>query len=270
MKATARIYRQFDADLGREVPGEGYGGWHRVSVPLAPEHTALVVMHAWDSGRPGEFPGWDRAVEYLPRCRRILDTVFPRLLATVRESPLPVIHVAGGGTYHRGHAGFQRARALAGESTVEGRVAPPDEVWQAQRALREAAGFPGPHNRPDIDAAFARLDFAPQARPLADEAVVEDAHQLAAVCRELGVNHLVYVGFALNWCLLMSPGGMVDMARRGAICSTIAEAVTAVENRETARDERELEQALWRVSVEFGFVFELDAFLSALPKRTQE
>ena len=108
------------------------------------------------------------------------------------------------------------------------------------------------------------LDFAPQARPLADEAVVEDAHQLASVCRELGVNHLVYAGFALNWCLLMAPGGMVDMARRGTICSTIAEAVTAVENRETARAQLEKQQALWRVSVEFGFVFGLEEFLSAL------
>lgn len=265
MNLTARLYRQFDADPGMDVPAEGYGGWTEVPVTLAPAHTALVVMHAWDGRRPGEFPGWERAVEYLPRSREILDTVFPRLLAAVRGSPLPVIHVAGGSTYYRQHPGFLRARALAGESPTEGRVAQPDEAWRAQQALRAAEGFPGAHNQPDIDAAFALLDFAPQARPLADEAVVEDAHQLASVCRELGVNHLVYAGFALNWCLLMAPGGMVEMARRGAICSTIAEAVTAVENRETARAQLEKQQALWRVSVEFGFVFGLEEFLSALP-----
>jgi hypothetical protein len=78
------------------------------------------------------------------------------------------------------------------------------------------------------------------------------------------VDHLVYVGFAVNWCLLMSPGGMVDMERHGLLCSTVPEAVTAVENRETARDEREKQQALWRVALAFGFVFGLDDLLAAL------
>ena len=66
----------------------------------------------------------------------------------------------------------------------------------------------------------------------------------------------------------MSPGGMVDMARHGCLCSTIAEATTAVENRETAREEREKAQALWRVAVEFGFVFRLADFLQALTSQT--
>ena len=89
---------------------------------------------------------------------------------------------------------------------------------------------------------------------------------MGALCRAQGINHLVYVGFAINWCLLMSPGGMVDMARHGCLCSTIREATTAVENRETAREQREKQQALWRVALEFGFVFGLDDFLKALPQ----
>ena len=76
------------------------------------------------------------------------------------------------------------------------------------------------------------------------------------------------MGFALNWCLLMSPGGMVDMARHGCLCSTIREATTAVENRETARQELEKQQALWRVALEFGFVFGLEDFLAALSNIT--
>ena len=72
MKLRARLYRQFDADYARPVPGEGYGGWHTVDAELAPAHTALVVMHAWDCGEPSEFPGWRRAVEYTPRARQIL------------------------------------------------------------------------------------------------------------------------------------------------------------------------------------------------------
>ena len=57
MHLPAEIYQQFDADPALEVPAEGYGGWKTVGVDLAPEHTALVVMHAWDCGGPDAFPG---------------------------------------------------------------------------------------------------------------------------------------------------------------------------------------------------------------------
>lgn len=264
MRLPARSYHQFDADPRLPVPASGYGGWHSLEVELAPAHTALVVMHAWDANQPGEYPGWDRAVEYRPRARRILTEVFPPLLAAVRRSPLPVFHVVGGRDYYRHLPGYQRARHLAGASPTLPAVAP-DPVDLRLRALREDGASPGAHNRADVAAGFARLDFAPEARPVADEGIAEDGHQLAALCRAHAVNHLVYVGCALNWCLLMSPGGMVDMKRHGCLCSTIAEATTAVENRETAATEAEKRQALWRVAVEFGFVFGLTDFLAALP-----
>jgi hypothetical protein len=57
---------------------------------------------------------------------------------------------------------------------------------------------------------------------------------------------------------------MVDMSRYGIMCSTISEAVTAVENAETAREEKEKLQALWRISLQFGFVFGLDDFIKAM------
>ena len=264
MRLPAQLYRQFDADPARAVPGEGYGGWHTVAAELAPQHTALVVMHAWDSGQPHEYPGWRRAVEYTPRADQILRDVFPPLLAAVRRSPLPVFHVVGGDRDYWSHLpGYQRAAKLAGPSAVVSTV-PRDPVYERLQQLRAAQGSPGQHNAPDIAAGFARLDFAPAARPAGEEGIAKNGAQLAALCRAHGVNHLVYAGFALNWCLLMSPGGMVDMARHGCLCSTIREATTAVENRETAREQLEKQQALWRVAVEFGFVFALEDFLSAL------
>jgi hypothetical protein len=63
---------------------------------------------------------------------------------------------------------------------------------------------------------------------------------------------------------------MVDMARHGVICSVLEDAVTAVENRETAREEREKQQALWRVSVEFGFVLSSRDLVVRLPGKGPE
>jgi len=270
MHLPARIYRQFDADPTREVPGEGYGGWRSLEVDLAPAHTALVIMHAWDCGEPDEYPGWRRAVEYYPRAQQILTDVFPPLLAAVRQSPLPVFHVVGGGRDYYSHLpGHQRARRLAGDEPRSPQVRP-DPIYHALRNLRTREVFPGDHNQADINAGFQRLDFAASARPVGDEGVAENGPQLAALCQTHGINHLIYAGFAINWCLLMSPGGMVDMGRHGLICSVIDEAVTAVENRETAREQREKHQALWRVALEWGFVFSLGDLLQALPNKTTD
>jgi len=113
----------------------------------------------------------------------------------------------------------------------------------------------------DVARGFSQIDFLPEARPQGEEGIAEDAEQLFALCREAGVNHLIYAGFAINWCLLLSPGGMADMSKRGIMCSALRQAVTAVENRETARQELCKEIALWRVALAFGFVFDVDSFI---------
>jgi hypothetical protein len=57
---------------------------------------------------------------------------------------------------------------------------------------------------------------------------------------------------------------MVDMHRHGVLCSVIRDATTAVETRETARSQLAKELGLWRVSVQFGFVFESRDVIHAL------
>ena len=54
------------------------------------------------------------------------------------------------------------------------------------------------------------------------------------------------------------------MSQRGIMCSVIRQAVTAVENKETARGELCKEIALWRVALAFGFVFDVDDLINAL------
>ena len=259
----AQYYQQFDADLTRAVPGEGYGGWQSAPLTLDLEHTAMVVMHAWETGRPEQYPGWHRAIEYMPRAQAILDDIMPGLLAAVRASGMTLFHVVGGGDYYRDYPGYQRAAALAGPSPATACVAADPSLTELRR-FRACNVFVGEHNRADVDRGFAALDFAANARPLGGEGIAEDGPQLTALCQEAGVNHLIYTGFAINWCLLMSPGGMVDMSRAGVMCSVLRQAVTAVENRESARNEAHKAEALWRVALAFGFVFDVDDFVTQL------
>ena len=260
----AWFYQQFDADFSLDVPGEGYGGWQKEEIPLALDHTGVVVMHAWDCGTYEEYPGWWRAVEEIPRTYEVGRTVFPALLGAVREAGLPLFHVVGGGDYYRDLPGYKRAVELAGPPPAPLETVASDPVVEELRLFHANRVFPGEGNRADIVRGAPHLDFPAEARPQGEEGVAENGHQLFALCKEAGVNHLIYAGFAINWCLLMSPGGMLEMARRGVLCSTFRQATCAVERKETVRQELNKEEGLWRVSVEFGFVFDVDDFIGML------
>lgn len=264
MRVRAHYYQQFDADPSRDVPAEGYGGWKTAEIDLAPERTALVVMHAWDFGKPEEHPGWRRAVEYIPRAEQITRDIFPTLLCAARASGLSMMHVVSNPSYCGGFPGYRKAVALAGEPPAPPEQAVIDPSLDKLREFRASHVFVGKHNEQDVRNGFERMSFPEAARPLAHEGIAACSSQLHALCRQSGANHLIYAGFAINWCLLLSPGGMAEMSARGYMCSAIREATTAVENRETARTQAARELALWRVALAFGFVFDLQDILAAL------
>lgn len=261
-------YEQFDADYTQEVPAENYGGWKKRLLPLNLRTTAVVVMHALDCGTEEQYPGWFRAVEYIPRAERIGREVFPPLLDAIRRSGMKLYHVTGSGDYFHGYPGYRQAATLAerleptGGRQTEVESArgwlTEDAVYRELSQFRLNGSYPGLHNREDMDRGFARVDFAREAMPQGEEGVAENSRQLLALCRNDKINHLIYIGFAINWCLLYSPGGMVDMSRSGLICSAIRQAVTAVENKESARSELAKELALWRVAIAYGYVYDAD------------
>ncbi len=256
-------YRQFDADYSLDVPAEGYGGWAKADLPLDLDHTALLVMHALDCGTNEQVPGHFRAVEYIPRSYEICRTVFPGLLDTVRASGMKVAHV-GMGSYCEPYPGYRRIVELSGPEPVLYERADEDSVSHQLRRFRLDHVFPGANNHADIIKGLPMRKFPREAEPVGDEAVTLTAHQLYAWCKREKINHLIYIGFAVNWCMLVAPGGMLDMSRHGIICSAIRQAVTAVENKETARLELNKEVALWRVALAFGFVYDADDVIGAL------
>jgi hypothetical protein len=146
IKLPASYYQHFDADFKLDVPGEGYGGWKRSEIEISRKHTALVVMHAWDTGTREQYPGWHRAVEYMPRATQICRTVFPRLLSAVRGSDFRLFHVVGGGDYYSHLPGYKSTVKLAGRSPGSAGVhrhfrsrveAPPGIPWR-ERLRRDA------------------------------------------------------------------------------------------------------------------------------------
>jgi len=273
MKMTVKtgFYKQFDADYQLEIPGEGYTGWCKEDLELDLSSTAIVVMHAWDFGTREQFHGWHRAVEYVPRANAIVEQELPRLLSVSREAGLTVFHVVEPiGDYYKDYPGYRQAVELAGEEEPYFEQVPINEAYTRLQDFRRDSAFPGAHNMEDIHAGFARLSIPKSVEPQGIEGVAATSEQLFALCREHGINHLIYTGFALNACLLLNPGGMQDMKRHGLLCSVIPEAVTAVENKETARREEAKQLSLWSVSLFFGFVYSLDDLVAALSQSTAQ
>lgn len=266
VKMPVNYYQQFDADITLDVPGEGYGGWKRSEIELDMDHTAVVVMHAWDAGTAEQYPGWYRCVEYIQRAQAIVKTVFPPLLKEVRAKGMNLFHVVGGGDYYKTQPGYLRAVELAGPPSASPEYIAGDPSLRALKQFRSKNVFVGEHNEADVSRGFKHVDFPVEARPLPTEGVAENADQLFALCKAAGVNHLIYAGFAINWCLLLSPGGMADMSKHGIMCSAFRQAVTAVENKETAREELCKQIGLWRVALAFGFVFDVPDFIEAIQK----
>jgi nicotinamidase-related amidase len=256
-------YGHFGADYTLDVPAEGFGGWQKADLPLCPEHTALCVMHAWDNPDQTLFPGIYSAVEYLPRAAEIYKTRMPAILKTFRDAGIRVIHIESGDYVHKYEA-YGMTQELIRDRLSESRKARQhamprpvhDPVFDALRKFRGVHVHPGTANNKDIDGAQKVRDIHPSVKPLPGEYMVTESDELQAVCALHGVNHLIYVGFAINYCILMSPGGMIDMSRHGFICSTVKEVTTAVENDFSAREEMAKQLALWNTALSFGFVYE--------------
>ncbi|MBI4557600.1 MAG: hypothetical protein HY706_08455 [Candidatus Hydrogenedentes bacterium] len=258
-------YQHFDGDYRLETPEDAFGGWKKTALEFSRDNTAVVSMHAWDAGTREQYPGWYRCVPYIPRSLEICREIYPGMLSAVRASDIPLFHVVGNGDYYKDYPGYKHAVALAGSDNE-----PPDEqivsdpIRDKLVEFKNKYVFVGENNAEDVRRGLEKLDFPPEAKPVGDEGVAATTNQLFALCKERHVNHLIYCGFAINWCLLLSPGGMAAMSQRGFLCSALRQATVAVENKESARNQLCKEIGLWRVALAFGFVFDVNDFITAL------
>ena len=275
INVKASCYMQYGTDNRLMYPSDGIGGWHTAKLPLNLDKTAIVVMHAGYVGEESDCPEKFRRVEYLKRSYEIAERVYPQLLYAVRKAGMKVYHVPYGEGYFETLPGYRRAEQLAEKETVPRDMAENDEVLNSLYEFRAdwAHGY-GDGSSACIAKSIAEskeiCTFISQAAPQGDEGIAAGARQLAALAAADGVNHLIYIGFAIDGCLLTADGGMMDMLRRRFMCSTVEDAVTAIECRESGREQLHLQTGLWRVGSSFGFVYQSSDIIDALKKLMEE
>ena len=258
---TVQIHRQYPLDARLAHPAEGFLGWSSGRLALPKGETALIPMHVWNLGLDERLP-WpeaDEAVaaqiatcEWIRRYREDLPQM-ERVLAAARRAELPVCHIAALPRYAEPYDAYQRNSAEAGPEPPPPPGAPAGDGWVPEQLdAVYGAGYWG-----QMPALHARLDFAPTLRPRPGEGVCVTTHQFNHWLRARGISNLIYVGFAINWCLWFSPCGMADMRRLSYRCLAVEEATTTVEYGESAAALANKRAAMWRVALMFGYVTRL-------------
>jgi nicotinamidase-related amidase len=218
-----------------------------VSMPLPVEQTALVLVDLWDN----------RFIEsWLERAERVTKEAVVPVLAAARRIGLTVVHAPSPPVAEL----FEQLKRHV--PPVPGEVSdwPPAEFRSRQG---QYAVFRGPRAQPPGIPSIDRLGMSPHIEVLAEEFVVATGEQLHALVRERGILHLVYAGFATNWCILNRDYGMRAMARRGYNLILLREATAGVEFPDTVEAELATEMAVREVEQQLGFSAANGDFLTA-------
>jgi nicotinamidase-related amidase len=268
------FYRHYPPDFSAwSRAARGFQGWTSEVRGLDLNRTALLLMHLPDAGLTADTewgpdcprPDLLGTVEWVPRTMDLCTNRLPRLVEAARDAGLQIVHVYGS-------------------------ISDPDEPCAA-RSLAEAGDPPEPdperitaneavqarHTRDVFDLPRPRPQGSPDhvpglpeiLRPTGEDLVVAQSYQLHRLMKNRGITHLLYTGWALNWCLWFSPCGMHDMQRKGYLCSAVRGACVAIENRESADTEANLEYAYWKTSTMFGYIFDLHELTSVLRDATE-
>ncbi len=269
------IYRHFPADFSRwDEAAVGFRGWESEVRELDLDRTCLVLMHFPERGLTPETewgpdcqtPGALGTVEWVPRTMDVVTFRMPRLVKAAREAGLLIVHM--GGAPGKGPV-WEKSLSEAGDPPPPDpdRISRDEERWS--RHMRDVFDLPR-DNRAAIEVEAPRVvgsDRYNILEPQPGDVCAAYSWQLHRLLENRDVDHIIYCGWALNWCLWFSPGGMSDMSRKGYLCSAVRGGCVAIENRESAVGEKNLEYAYWKTSTMFGYVFDLHELTTALRKR---
>lgn len=267
MKVPWHFYRQHPADFsGGTQAARGFLGWTSEVRELDLKRTALMLMHLPDAGltpdtqfRPDcQRPDLLGTVEWIPRTMAMNTQRLPKLVTAARQAGLQVVHLRSRfDDWQKPHS--DRSLAEAGE-------APPADAERIEAKYAEQHSVDSFGNLPDRPPESPEhfIGLPEELRTHGNDLVCTQSWQLHRLMKNRGIDHLIYTGWALNWCLWFSPCGMGDMARKGYLCSAVRGGCVAIENRESTATEANLEYAYWKTSTMFGYVFDLNELTTAL------
>ncbi len=222
----------------------------RLALPAA--QTALVLVDVWATHY---IDSW------LARAADITREKIVPLMAAARQAGVLVVHAPSPFVVQRHHP----------ESMPSSPSTPSTDDWPPagfRGIYRSGEHAPfGRQPEPRLSAAQKRyeteLKIAEIAAPQSGDSIIADGVQLHALLKARGILHLVYAGFATNWCVIGRDYGIIEMNGRGYNIILARDATTGVEFHDSVEAETATQITIREIETKYGWTTTTDDFLRA-------
>ena len=214
---------------------------------LPVEQTALVLVDVWNA----------HFIEsWLERAETVVREAVVPVLERAREVGLAVVHAPSPGVAEQ----FQHLK----------RHKPPDPQpepdWPPATFRRRQgpyAAYRGPRHQPPGVRPIPDLGMSPAIEVREDDFVIATGQQLHDLLKQRGILHLIYAGFATNWCVLGRDYGIRAMSSRGYNVSLLRDATMGVEFPDTLDARFATEIAIREAEQQCGFTASNEDYFAA-------
>lgn len=242
-----RYYRVY-TDPGVPCVESRFGFVHR-RLPLPAAQTALVLVDLWSV---------HYIESWLARAAAITRTKIVPLLDAARAVGMTVLH--------------------APSPFIADRYVPAPESAPAPEAGWPPPGFRGiyrsgawaPFGRnpePILPGVYARyetaLDIDPAVKPRPGEPVLHTGAQMHALLAARRILHLVYVGYATNWCVVGRDYGIYAMNERGYNIILVRDATCGIEFHDTVDTGAATAMTIREIETKNGWSTTTEEFVAA-------
>lgn len=236
----------------QDSPGEGlpYREEHFIrretDMSLPVEQTALVLVDTWDN---------HFITSWLERAVTVMREAVVPALEAARSTRMLVVHAPSPRVTPSYPGHMARHRTVVADAPSW-----PPAAFHARQGQFEA--FRGPRAQPP-GVPDVTIGMSPLIDVRDNEELLETGEQLHELCEKREILHLIYAGFATNWCILGRNYGMRAMAARGYNLILLREATTGVEYPDTLDGSMATELAIREAETQLGFSVDNEGFLAA-------
>jgi nicotinamidase-related amidase len=224
-----------------------------VEVQLPVAQTALVLVDMWDRHF---IDSW------IERAAKITTQFVVPAVAAARQAGIHIIHAPSPPVASQ----YEQAETTAAApSTASVELDWPPQEFRNRQG--DYAAFAGPRQQaPGIGSRWnlikGDLGVSPEIAVAAEDTVVETGAQMHRVLARRGILHLIFAGFAANWCLMGRDYGIRAMSRYGYYILVLRDCTAGVEFPDTLENSLVTEMTIREIEQQYGFSVGNEAFLT--------
>ena len=257
LRVSARRYLTYSPPGEQSI--EANFRYQELDLELDTGDTALILVGCWDH---------HYIDTHLGRAKEIVSTTLAPFTDFCRRAGILVVHAPGLGVIERYLDWMANPEDWDREAPEPDW--PPDEFRERTGPYSELTLWP---STPSMDAwsdySGNRMGIMPELGPEPGDVAVADGDQLHSLLRDRRILHLLFAGFATNWCVTNKNYGMRAMSTRGYNVVLLRDATTAVETHHSYQDESMKETAIRTAEMMTGFSATCAAIREANTERTE-